>query len=446
MTVVGQSRKDASNLMRTKKPRHFSSVISSDITHVNSVENINNPNSYTKQSLCIATWNVLSLVSSSSQLFQLAQNIDNYQLDLLGITETHMPSTGTEILDNGSLLIYSGRSDKIKRQGVGLALSKRIRNTLISYTPVSERIMSSRLHSRQINISVIVAYAPTEDADDTVKNDFYQQLSDTFDELPGHDIKLVMGDFNARVTSDHTRWPGVISKHSLHASSNNNGTRLLDFCALNQLTVGGTLFQHKDIHKGTWRSPDGRTVTQIDHICISTKWNHSLLDLRSYRGADIGSDHYLVRGLLRVKLQAVQKRQSRQHVAPALEHLRDRSKVEEYNIALSNRFSCLSVDDEPIEETWVNFKEIVNDVSMQILGKRPKKRRQQHLSQETKNLLTERSATKRRDPTSDSNCSEYSRLNKLVKKSCKVDDNNWALRVASELEDASSRGQQREVW
>ena len=81
---------------------------------MNSVENKNNPNSYTKQSLCIATWNVLSLVSSSSQLFQLAQNIDNYQIDLLGITETHMPGSGTELLDNGSLFIYSGRSDNIK--------------------------------------------------------------------------------------------------------------------------------------------------------------------------------------------------------------------------------------------------------------------------------------------------------------------------------------------
>ena len=70
-----------------------------------------------------------------------------------------------------------------------------------------------------------------------------------------------------------------------------------------------------------------------------------------------------MRGQLRVKLQAVQKRQSRQHAIPALEQLRDQFKVEEYTIALLNRFSCLSVEDEPIDETWVNFKEIVNDVS-----------------------------------------------------------------------------------
>jgi hypothetical protein len=262
--------------MRTKNSRHCnSSVISSNIAHVNTASNICNPKSYIRQSLCIATWNVLSLVSSSSQLFQLSQNITQFKLDVLGITETHMPGSGTDILDNGALFIYSGRTDGIKRQGVGIALSKRVKNTLISYTPISERIITARLHSRHINISVVVAYAPTEDANDGVKDDFYQQLSDTFDELPGHDIKLLLGDLNARVTSDNTMWPGVISKHSLHSSSNDNGTRMLDFCALNQLTIGGTLFQHKDIHKGTWRSPNGRTVTQIDHICVSTKWSHS---------------------------------------------------------------------------------------------------------------------------------------------------------------------------
>ncbi|CAH1272904.1 Hypp5001 [Branchiostoma lanceolatum] len=34
----------------------------------------------------------------------------------------------------------------------------------------------------------------------------------------------------------------------------------------------------------------------------------------------------------------------------------------------------------------------------------------------------------------------------MVKKSCKVDDNNWALRLASDLEDAAKQGNQREVW
>ena len=237
------------------------------------------------------------------------------------------------------------------------------------YNPVSERVLAARIHSKHINVSVVVGYAPTEDSDAGVKDYFYQQLTDTFDELPGHDIKLLLGDFNARVTSDSSAWPGVLGRHSLHSSSNDNGQRLIDFCAMHGLTIGGTMFQHRDIHKGTWLSPDGRTVTQIDHICISTKWARSLLDVKSCRGADVGSDHYLVRGKLRVKFKAVEKIHTERKKIPATENLRNQSKVEEFNIALSNRFSCLPVE-EDLESQWSTIKETIKEVSTEVLGER----------------------------------------------------------------------------
>ena len=287
MTEAGQSLRDPSRLMRRGGTRHPTRFISQQIIHVDPASNKSNPVNYCKQFLRFGTWNVLSLVSSSTQLYQLSQNIDQYRLDLLGITETHMPGSGTTLLDNGSLLIHSGRVDGIKRQGVGLSLSKRIRNSLISFTPTSERVLTARLHSKQINISVVVAYAPTEGAEESEKDKFYRTLTDTFDELPRHDIKLLLGDFNAKVTSGRYGSEAVIGGESLHSSSNDNGTRLVDFCATNQLVIGGTLFEHKNIHKGTWRSPNGLTVNQIDHICIGKRFRQSLFDVRVCRGAPI---------------------------------------------------------------------------------------------------------------------------------------------------------------
>ncbi|XP_063677758.1 uncharacterized protein LOC134813809 [Bolinopsis microptera] len=310
---------------------------------------------------------------------------------------------------------------------------------------MSERILAARLHSRHINISVVVAYAPTEDAQDSVKDDFYQQLGGSFDSLPSHDVKILLGDFNAKIGRDNSSWSGVIGGESLHETSSNNGLRLLDFCAMYQLTVGGTLFQHKDIHKGTWRSPNGRTVNQIDHVCISTKWSHSLLDVRTYRGADIGSDHYLVKSPMRIKLMGIKKIQGSHRKAPAIELLRDQSKVQEYCIALHNRFSGLPVE-ESLDGEWELVKEGIREVSLEVLGQRPRRRKKQHLSQETKDLITERSKVKQKCPSDGFNRSEYSLANKRVKKSCKKDDENWALRVAADLETASSHGQQREVW
>ena len=177
MKATGQSSQDPCGQMGTGSTRYHNRIISSRITHVDPALNRRFPSNHVKGELIFGTWNVLSLTSSSSHLFQLSQCISEYRLDLLGITKTHIPGTGTEIMDNGSLLIYSGRTDGIRRQGVGLSLSKRIKNSLISYVPISERMLTARLHSKHLNISVVVVYAPTEAASENDKNEFYQQLS-----------------------------------------------------------------------------------------------------------------------------------------------------------------------------------------------------------------------------------------------------------------------------
>ena len=50
---------------------------------------------------------------------------------------------------------------------------------------------------------------------------------------------------------------------------NSNGERLIDFCKVNNLVITGTIFPHKDSHKNTWTSPDGKTYNQIDNILVN---------------------------------------------------------------------------------------------------------------------------------------------------------------------------------
>ena len=60
----------------------------------------------------------------------------------------------------------------------------------------------------------------------------------------------------------------TIGQESLHQDSNDNGVRLVNFATLQNLVVKSTMFPHRNIHKYTWTSPDGKTHNQIDHLLI----------------------------------------------------------------------------------------------------------------------------------------------------------------------------------
>ena len=117
-----------------------------------------------------------------------------------------------------------------------------------------------------------------------------------------------------------------------------NGERLVGICEENNLIIGGTLFQHKNIHKLTWTSPDGQSQNQIDHIVINSKWRRSLQDVRVMRQADVGSDHNLLVAKIALKLRKTKmggKRKQRFDV----EKLKDTATKNKFKIALRNKFN-----------------------------------------------------------------------------------------------------------
>jgi len=61
-----------------------------------------------------------------------------------------------------------------------------------------------------------------------------------------------MGDFNGKVGKESGLAPNV-EKYSLHEETNNNGCRMIDFAITKNMAISSTLFQHKRIHKETWR-------------------------------------------------------------------------------------------------------------------------------------------------------------------------------------------------
>jgi hypothetical protein len=67
------------------------------------------------------------------------------------------------------------------------------------------------------------------------------------------------------------------------------------------------MFPHRSIRKYSWTSPDGQTHNQFYHVLIDRRRRSSILDVRSSKGADCDTDHYLVVAKITERL-AVSKR------------------------------------------------------------------------------------------------------------------------------------------
>jgi endonuclease/exonuclease/phosphatase family metal-dependent hydrolase len=140
------------------------------------------------------------------------------------------------------------------------------------------------------DIIVLNVHAPTEDKDDVIKDSFYEELEQVFDQFPRYNMKILLGDFNAKVGREDIFKP-IIGDKSLHEANNDNGDRVVNFATSKNLIVKSTMFSHRDIHKHTWTSPDGVTHNQIDHVLINKRRHSNILDARFFRGADCDTDH-----------------------------------------------------------------------------------------------------------------------------------------------------------
>jgi endonuclease/exonuclease/phosphatase family metal-dependent hydrolase len=106
-------------------------------------------------------------------------------------------------------------------------------------------------------------------------------------------MKILLGDFNAKVDTEDVCKP-TIGNESSHKISNDNGVRVVIVATSKNLVVKSTMLPHRSIHKYTWTSSDGKSHNQIDHILMDRRRHSNILDVRSFRGADCDSDHYLV--------------------------------------------------------------------------------------------------------------------------------------------------------
>jgi hypothetical protein len=159
-------------------------------------------------------------------------------------------------------------------------------------------------------------------------------------------MKILLSDFNAKVGREDIFKP-TIENETLHEINNYNGVREVNYATSKNLVVKSTMFPHRNIHKYTWTTPDGKTHNQIDHILIDRRRHSSVIDVSSFRGADCDSDHYLVVTKVREKLTLNKPMFKKMDMEIFnLKQLNEKEVKEQYKITIKNKFGALeNLDD-----------------------------------------------------------------------------------------------------
>jgi exonuclease III len=141
------------------------------------------------------TWNVRSLFRAGA-IKSVVGELEKYKLDLVGVQEVGWEGEGYQIADNSAFLYVKGN---VHQLGIEFSVHNRIISAVKRLEFVSGRMSYITLKDRSCDIIVLNLHAPTEDKGNAIKDTFYEELEGVFDQFSRYHMKILLGDFNAKV-------------------------------------------------------------------------------------------------------------------------------------------------------------------------------------------------------------------------------------------------------
>ena len=337
-----------------------------------------------KQEAKIGTWNVKSMLKPG-KMEEVAREMLRYKIDILALQEIRWKAEG-RIDKNNYTFLYGGET-KQGKNGTGFMIKKKFKERIMEYRRINGRISVLRVKNKIANITIVNGYAPTEESGEDEKDAFYEELEKVCEETNKHDTLILLGDFNGKIGKEDYL-SNVAGKHTIHNVTSNNGHRLCNLAEEMCMYIMSTKYEHKPDHKVTWLLPGKTTGNQIDHVLISKKRENMMHDVRSYRGANVDSDHMLIIAKMTLRKIDIKKKKTN----------RIKWKVDELNIdEIRSRYEK-EVDQQllkkketnDIEIDWCNIKNSLTESAEKIIGKKYRETRKEWIDSECIDAIKEK--------------------------------------------------------
>ncbi|GFO26330.1 craniofacial development protein 2-like [Plakobranchus ocellatus] len=210
--------------------------------------------------------------------------MERMNLNILGLAEVRWKGAGSMKL--GKTLIYSG--GHTHERDVGILFNVTTGKSLGSWCPISDRVVVAKLIAKLLNVGIIQVYAPTSDSEDVEAEKFYEEIEKAKGYLKSWDIIIVIRNFNAKVRDE--RVVDVVGPSGI-GTVNERGSRLIEWCQVNDFTITNTWYQNHLRRQWTWKSPLDRSRNKMDYILIQKRFRNAVKTSKSLPGADCDSDH-----------------------------------------------------------------------------------------------------------------------------------------------------------
>ena len=138
------------------------------------------------------------------------QEMARVNIDILGISELKWTEMG-EFNPDDHYIYYCGQ-ESLRRNGVGLTVNKRARNTVLGYNFKNNRL-SCLFSSQIIKYHSKPSLCPNHNAEEAEVEWFCEELQDLLELTPQKDVLFIIGDWNAKVGSQEI--PRVTGKFGL---------------------------------------------------------------------------------------------------------------------------------------------------------------------------------------------------------------------------------------
>lgn len=209
--------------------------------------------------LQLSSWNVRTLAGPGA-MRALITELRHYRCNITAIQETKWK--GNSVFESDRFTVFMSGGDKGRTYGTGFVVDAKWGGSVIGWTPINGRFCVLRVKGKFFNYSIINVYATHNERPEEEKDTFYHQLERAHASCPRHDVKVVIGDFNAQAGREEVFRP-AIGRFSLHSETNENRLRMINFAAANDMVISSTCSNHKNMHKATWTPPPPPTRKSI---------------------------------------------------------------------------------------------------------------------------------------------------------------------------------------